>query len=107
MTTTTSPATRPQPRFDIGQVYSTPGILDACSGELLVQCLARHQSGDWGRVCAQDALQNEAALSEGWRIISAYPIDPAKPCAGWGDNTLWVITEADRSVTTFLLPSEY
>jgi hypothetical protein len=36
-----------------------------------------------------------------------YPIDPAKPCEGFGDNTLWIITEGDRSVTTFLLPDEY
>ncbi len=105
--TTTSPATRPQPRFDIGQVYSTSGILDACSGELLVQCLARHQSGDWGNVCDEDKETNEEALRCGDRILSAYPLDPAKPCEGWGDNTLWVITEADRSATTVLLPDEY
>jgi hypothetical protein len=40
-------------------------------------------------------------------FLSAYPIDPAKPCKGFGDNTLWIITEGDRSATTFLLPSEY
>jgi len=38
---------------------------------------------------------------------AAYPIDPAKPCKGHGDNCLWIITEADRSATTFLLPDEY
>jgi hypothetical protein len=46
-------------------------------------------------------------LKGGSRILSAYPIDPAKPCKGFGDNTLWIITEADRSATTFLLPDEY
>ncbi len=40
-------------------------------------------------------------------ILSAYPIDPDKRSKGYGDNTLWIITEADRSVTTFLLPDEY
>jgi hypothetical protein len=46
-------------------------------------------------------------LKTGNRILSAYPIDETQPCKGHGDNTLWIITEADRSVTTFLLPGEY
>jgi hypothetical protein len=50
---------------------------------------------------------NDQAVEDGDRILSAYPIDPSKPCKGFGDNTLWIITEADRSVTTFLLPDEY
>ena len=41
------------------------------------------------------------------RFLSAYPIDESQPCEGFGDNTLWIITEWDRSVTTALLPSEY
>ena len=73
----------------------------------LTACLTRHACGDWGVVCAEDAATNEEALIEGLRLLSAYPIDPAKPSKGWGENTLWIITEADRSVTTFLLPSEY
>ena len=52
-------------------------------------------------------LSNEEALTLGHRLLSAYPIDPAKPCRGFGSNTLWIITEADRSATTFLLPDEY
>jgi hypothetical protein len=60
-----------------------------------------------GAVCKEDAATNDAALKDGGRLLSAYAIDPAKPCKGWGENTLWIITEADRSVTTFLLPSEY
>ena len=55
----------------------------------------------------QDAATNDEAVTEGNRILSAYPIDPSKPSTGYGDNTVWIITEADRSVTTFLLPSEY
>jgi hypothetical protein len=46
-------------------------------------------------------------VREGLRILSAYPLDPSKSCKGFGDNCLWIITEADRSVTTFLLPDEY
>ena len=82
-------------------------MLKACTPDHLLQCLTRHGQGDWGSVCVEDAATNNEALQEGLRILSAYPIDPAKPCKGFGDNTLWIITEADRSVTTFLLPEEY
>jgi hypothetical protein len=92
----------------LGQVVYTPGALAACGGiAYLLGCLARHQSGDWGCVCPEDGETNNNALIHGGRILSSYPIDPNKPCKGWGENTLWVITEADRSVTTFLLPEEY
>ncbi|MGE0565865.1 MAG: hypothetical protein AB7O50_15260 [Pseudolabrys sp.] len=94
-------------KFPLGTIVSTRGALDACSHAHLVHCLTRHASGDWGCVCADDAASNEDALKHGGRVLSSYPIDPAKPCQGFGDNTLWIITEADRSVTTFLLPSEY
>jgi hypothetical protein len=50
---------------------------------------------------------NDEAVRAGLRIIPAYPIDLATPCKGYGENCLWIITEADRSVTTFLLPDEY
>jgi hypothetical protein len=96
-----------KPLFRLGQIVSTPGVLDACSNEHRIDCLARHARGDWGVVCKDDADLNDQALTDGSRILSAYPIDPAKPSKGHGDNTLWIITEADRSVTTFLLPSEY
>jgi hypothetical protein len=105
--TATAPNRPHEPRFELGQIVSTPGALYTCSQDHMTRCLARHLTGDWGCVCSQDALQNEAALSEGWRILSAYAIDPAKPSEGFGKNTLWIITEADRSVTTFLLPEEY
>jgi len=103
----TAPTNICQPRFELGQIVSTPGALDACTREHMTRCLARHLIGDWGCVCPEDAETNNEALSCGFRILSAYPIDPAKPSEGWGKNTLWIITEADRSVTTFLLPEEY
>jgi hypothetical protein len=96
-----------QPRFELGQIVATPGAIEACTPDHFRRCLSRHLTGDWGCVCPDDALQNEAALSEGSRILSAYAIDPAKPSEGFGKNTLWIITEADRSATTFLLPGEY
>jgi hypothetical protein len=97
----------PASLFELGQIASTPGALKACSPDYLSQCLSRHVRGDWGVTCAEDRKSNFDALFNGDRIISAYPIDPAQPSQGFGANTLWIITEADRSVTTFLLPSEY
>jgi hypothetical protein len=105
MTATLGPIA--QPRFELGMIVSTPGALEACPVERMTRCLARHLCADWGCVDPEDADANNEALSTGLRILSAYPIDPAKPSEGFGKNTLWIITEADRSVTTFLLPEEY
>ena len=93
--------------FHLGSIVATPGALAATTDEQRLRYLARHSIGDWGVVCAEDWQTNDTAAHEGYRILSAYPIDPAKPSQGFGENTLWIITEADRSVTTFLLPSEY
>lgn len=106
-TATTAAPAASGPRFELGQIVSTPGALEACSNVQLHKCLVRHLTGDWGCVCAEDREANDEALSEGERLLSAYPIDPAKPSEGFGKNTLWIITEADRSATTFLLPEEY
>jgi hypothetical protein len=101
-------ASTPSPsRFPLGTIVSTPGALEACPRDYLLRCLARHAHGDWGCIPAEDGEENALSLREGFRLLSAYPIDPSKPCEGFGDNCLWIITEADRSVTTFLLPSEY
>jgi hypothetical protein len=96
-----------QSRFALGAIVSTPGAIEACSPQHLALCLARHARGDWGNVDAEDSASNDEAVEARLRILSAYAIDPTKPAKGFGDNCLWIITEADRSVTTFLLPSEY
>ena len=96
-----------KPLFALGQIVATTGALEACPHDHLMRCLARHTSGDWGCCCDEDKATNDEAVTAGFRILSAYPIDPEKPSKGYGDNTLWIITEADRSVTTFLLPEEY
>jgi hypothetical protein len=98
---------RYQRRFELGLIVATPGAMEACSNVYMQRCLARHLTGDWGCICAEDKEANEDALSSGERVLSAYPIDPAEPSEGFGVNTLWIITEADRSATTFLLPHEY
>lgn len=95
------------PLFLLGQIVATPGVLDVAPQVELLQLLVRHARGDWGCVDPEDAETNRLAVTEGDRILSAYPIDHMKPCKGWGENCLWIITEADRSVTTILLPDEY
>lgn len=84
--------------FPLGQIVSTPGALEAFHPSHLSQALHRHAVGDWGTVGAEDAKENELALRQGFRILSAFT---------FRDKVLWVLTEADRSVTTLLLPEEY
>jgi hypothetical protein len=86
---------------------ATPRAIAACSPQHLTRCLQRHSRGDWGNVCAEEKELNDQGLVEGERGLSAYAIDESKPAKGYGDNYLWIITERDRSVTTFLLPDEY
>lgn len=96
------------PLFPLGQIVATPAALEASRyPEQFLELLARHVRGDWGCVDPGDAESNRLAVTDGDRILSAYPIDPGKPCSGFGKNCLWVITEADRSVTTILLPEDY
>jgi hypothetical protein len=88
-------------RFPLGNTCATPGALEALerSGRSGRELLARHQAGDWGEVCSEDAQANDRAVQEGERILSAYRLK--------NGVKLWVITEADRSTTTILLPYEY
>lgn len=84
-----------------GQVVATPGALRAlqATGQDPFQFLQCHASGDWGELCQEDKQENEFSLKHGFRILSAYRLS---------DGTkVWIITEADRSATTLLLPSEY
>ena len=93
--------------FDLGRTVVTAGIAALIERDptFAARCLARHRVGDWGAVT--DPEVNDAAVRDEERILSAYPIDPTLPCKGHGENTVWVITECDRSVTTLLLPAEY
>jgi hypothetical protein len=92
--------------FDLGRIVATQGAILACSPQFMAQCLARHVRGDWGLIDPEDHKTNFDAMFSGERILSACPIDSAKPCE-IGANTIWIITEGDRSATTFLLPVEY
>lgn len=88
-------------KFDLGRVVSTPGAMARISTEDMTAALERHTSGDWGDVDAEDKAANDAALQDGGRLLSVYPIH------GTSEEKFWLITEADRSATTFLLPEEY
>lgn len=91
----------PNPKFSLGQVVATPGALEALAdaGQMINEFLDRHVTGDWGELCEDDWRANDYALQEGTRIFSAYRTTK--------DEKLWLITEADRSVTTILRPEEY
>jgi hypothetical protein len=95
-------ATRPaEVRFQLGRTLITPGAEDALqeAGDDGRGYLRRHAAGDWGIVGAEDREENELSVREGFRILSAY-------LTGKGVK-IWIITEADRSATTILLPEEY
>jgi hypothetical protein len=84
--------------FPLGQTVITANASLRLLTEEVLAALRRHASGDWGDLCPEDTLANDTALREGGRLFSAY---------GQGEERFWVITEADRSVTTVLLPDDY
>ncbi len=90
-----------KPLFKPGQIMSTPGALEAMklAGVNGLELLARHVKGDWGEVDEHDAKENDFSVEKGFRILSAYTLSTGVK--------VWIITEADRSATTFLLPEEY
>ncbi|AMP12014.1 putative type I restriction-modification system [Collimonas arenae] len=95
-----SPA-KGKPLFSLGQVVATRGALNAMI-ELGVspdELIHRHITGDWGDLGAEDQQQNLLAIRSGMRIFCSYKISAS--------TKIWIITEADRSSTTLLLPDEY
>jgi hypothetical protein len=93
---------RPQrPRFPLGHLVATPGALHALAeaGHSPMEFVHRHQSGDWGEVPEEDRRENEYSVEHGFRLLSAYTLRTGV--------RIRIITEADRSATTLLLPEEY
>jgi hypothetical protein len=90
-----------QALFPLGQIVATPGALEALAraSQMPMEFLRRHATGDWGQLDTQDVAENEYSLKHGFRLLSSYRTAE--------DEALWLITEADRSVTTLLLPGEY
>ena len=89
-------------RLPLGHVVATPGALDVvrAHGLDILALVRRHARGDWGDLSRDDALANDLALDPTCpaRVLSAYETVGGR---------IWIITEADRSATTVLLPSEY
>ena len=89
------------PLFPLGRVVATPGALQALedAGQEPEEFLNRHDRGDWGEVSEADKEENDYSVQHGFRILSAYTTNAGE--------RIWVLTEADRSATTLLLPEEY
>ncbi len=86
--------------FRYGQLVATPGAIAFCEEHWInmISLVRRHLSGDWGQLCDHDKKANEQALIDETRLLSSYEFPQGK---------IWIITEADRSSTCVLLPSEY
>ena len=85
--------------FPLGRVVITPNALDQLTPADIQLGLQRHQAGDWGELDEHDRQENDAALRTGLRLLSSY-----RSVSG---VTFWIITEANRSATTLLLPDDY
>lgn len=97
---TSASLTERVPLFNLGEIYATPGAMNFLQENRLTpyEYLRRHHTGDWGDLPPDDLEANRSALRYGNRLLSSYAI---------GNGRLWIITEADRSSTTLLLPEEY
>lgn len=85
--------------FQLGRLLITARANSDLEAAEVREALRRHQLGDWGELCEEDRAENDASVIEGRRLFSAYTAR---------DGTkFWVITEADRSSTTVLLPDDY
>ena len=90
-------------KFELGEVLITKGVNSLLVNKTLLknnlyEFLQRHSSGDWGNVCDEDKEENNYSIDNNLRILSSY---------NYGTSKIWIITEADRSSTTVLLPKEY
>jgi hypothetical protein len=86
-------------KFRLGQTVMTPGARDTLNPYDMLNALGRHAQGDWGDCTEDDRNENELSLDAGLRLFSVYK--------DRFQTKFWIITEADRSVTSVLLPSEY
>ena len=85
--------------FRLGRIVATPNALSELSQQDMLSAIKRHQAGDWGELDEHDRQANDRALSNGTRLFSVY--------RSANGIRFWVITEADLSATTVLLPEDY
>ena len=106
-------STDPLTKFSLGQIVATRGAIGLAQIHQisLRQLLFRHAVGDWGELCHEDQQANFSALAHGGRLMSSYVIRTASPNHSARSEQcevkFWIITEADRAVSTVLLPEEY
>ena len=86
-------------QFPTGRLLCTRNAMDHVGMEEMMAAFGRHRQGDWGEVCPEDWRSNDRAICSGMRILSSYHTRAGQK--------FWIITEADRSATTILLPEEY
>ena len=89
--------------MELGKIYATKGVADCAKQSPLFSMelaaiFSRYCGGDWGELCQEDREQNDQAVIYGERVLASYETSAGK---------VWIITEWDRSATTFLFPSEY
>lgn len=93
----------------LGQVVTTAAIHSLISDlgnfhTFVIRSLCRHHKLDYGDLCKDDINANTAAISNGQRVFSSYNVPEGHECRY---EKIYIITEADRSVTTVLFPHEY
>lgn len=86
-------------KFPLGHIAITCPAMEILHPEDVHAALDRHRVGDWGDVCEEDWTENEQSLSQNFRLLSEY--------RDRNQRRFWIITEADRSATTVLLPEDY
>lgn len=99
--TDTSVLALPWPRLPLGRLLATPAAFSAlqAAGVSIFVLVNRHARGDWGDLCDGDRQQNDIAAATGQRVLSSYQLG--------NGQTIWICTEADRALTTVLLPEDY
>jgi hypothetical protein len=95
----TPPEGFPPAMFPLGDIHVTPGVRDTISEQDICNAIGRHVTGEWGDISETDAILNDHALIEGYRLFSAYHDEH--------NHAFWIITEPDRHETQVLLPGEY
>jgi len=87
------------PAVNLGDIVATTNAVEQIPCGEISKALLRHVFGDWGEVCEEDRRENDLSLREGFRLLSVYTTSTG--------TKFWIITEADRSVTTVLMPEDY
>jgi hypothetical protein len=87
-------------QIETGQIVATPNALENVPELDMALALDRHTKGDWGDLTDEDRQANDDAITNGGRLLSSYRTVPS-------GTKFWIITEADRSATTVLLPEDY